>query len=121
ATVSPEGKITDVNEASIKVTGVPREALIGTDFSQYFTDPDKAREGYARAFASGSLINYPLTLVHQDGTLIDVLCNASVYRDINGNVLGVLAVARDASQLRHQQQISEQLQEALESRIVIEQ
>jgi len=121
ATVSPEGKITDVNEASIKVTGVPREALIGTDFSQYFTDPDKAREGYAMAFASGSLINYPLTLVHQDGTLIDVLCNASVYRDINGNVLGVLAVARDASQLRHQQQISEQLQEALESRIVIEQ
>jgi hypothetical protein len=26
-------KITDVNEASIKVTGVEREKLIGTDFS----------------------------------------------------------------------------------------
>ena len=120
-TISPAGKITDVNEASIKVTGVPREALIGSDFSQYFTDPDKAREGYARAFAQGSLIDYPLTLVHQDGTLIDVLCNASVYRDVNGAVLGVLAVARDASKLRQQQQLSEQLQEALESRIVIEQ
>jgi len=121
ATISPTGKITDVNEASVKVTGVPREALIGSDFSQYFTDPDKAREGYARAFARGSLIDYPLTLVHQDGTLVDVLCNASVYRDVNENVLGVLAVARDASKLREQQQLSEQLQEALESRIVIEQ
>jgi len=121
ATISPTGKITDVNEASVKVTGVPREALIGSDFSQYFTDPDKAREGYARAFARGSLIDYPLTLVHQNGTLVDVLCNASVYRDVNGAVLGVLAVARDASKLRQQQRRSEQLQEALESRIVIEQ
>ncbi|MEK7747609.1 MAG: PAS domain-containing protein, partial [Nitrospirota bacterium] len=30
-TISPEGKITDVNEATVKVTGVPREKLIGTD------------------------------------------------------------------------------------------
>jgi PAS domain S-box-containing protein len=120
-TISPEGKITDVNEATIKVTGVLREALIGSDFSQYFTDPDKAHEGYARAFAEGSLIDYPLTLTHQDGTLIHVLYNASVYRDFNENVLGVLAVARDSSKLRQQQQLSEQLREALESRIVIEQ
>ncbi len=32
-TISPEGKITDVNEASEKVTGVIREELIGTDVS----------------------------------------------------------------------------------------
>jgi PAS domain-containing protein len=36
-TISPEGKITDVNEAAVKVTGVPRGSLIGTDFSNYFT------------------------------------------------------------------------------------
>src|SRR3970282_396994 len=38
-TISPEGKITDVNEATIKVTGIPRDMLIGTDFSDYFTEP----------------------------------------------------------------------------------
>jgi len=120
-TISPAGKINDVNEAAVKVTGVPREELIGTDFSQYFTDPDMAHEGYARAFAQGSLTDYQLTLVHQDGTLTDVLYNASVYRDFNGTVLGVLTVARDAAKLRHQQQLSEQLQQALKSRVVIEQ
>jgi len=31
-TISADGKITDVNEATIKVTGVAREQLIGTDF-----------------------------------------------------------------------------------------
>ena len=30
--ISPEGKITDVNKATIKVTGVSRKNLIGTDF-----------------------------------------------------------------------------------------
>src|SRR2546428_8096482 len=45
-TISPEGKITDVNEATVKVTGLPREKLIGTDFSNYFVEPEKAREGY---------------------------------------------------------------------------
>jgi len=120
-TISPAGKITDVNEATIKVTGVPREELIESSFTQYFTDPDRAQEGYQRVFAQGSLTDYPLTLLHQDGTMTDVLYNASVYRDFNDNVLGVLAVARDAAMLRQQQELSEQLQQALKSRIIIEQ
>lgn len=120
-TISPAGKITDVNEATIKVTGAPRKELIGSSFSQYFTDPDRAQEGYQRVFAQGALTDYPLTLLHHDGTLTDVLYNATVYRDFNEQVLGVLAIARDAAKLRQQQQLSEQLQQALESRIVIEQ
>jgi len=96
-TISPGGWIDDVNEAAIKATGVPRDELIGTDFSGYFTDPDKASEAYHRAFAQGSVRDYPLTLRRRDGTLSNALYNASVYRDFNGQVLGVLAVARDMS------------------------
>jgi PAS domain S-box-containing protein len=97
-TISPEGKITDVNDATTKITGAPREVLIGTDFSHYFTDPDKANECHKQAFSQGSVTDYPLTLRHQDGTHTDVLYNASVYRDEGGDVLGVLAVARDITQ-----------------------
>ena len=50
-TISAEGKITDVNEATIKAMGLPRAQLIGTDFSNYFTEPKKAREGYQQVFA----------------------------------------------------------------------
>jgi len=50
-----------------------------------------------------------------------MLYNATVYRDFNERVLGVLAVARDAANLRQQQRLSGQLQKALHSRIVIEQ
>jgi len=95
--ISPEGKITDANEATVKVTGVPREELIGTAFSDCFTDPVKANKIYQLVFAEGMAVDYPLTMRHQDGTLTEVLYNASVYHDIKGNVLGVFAAARDVT------------------------
>ena len=72
-----------------------RESLIGTDFSSYFTEPEKAREGYQQVFAKGLVTDYPLTIRHKDGRLTDVLYNASVYKDVSGKVLGVFAAARD--------------------------
>ncbi len=103
-TISDDGKINDVNEATVKVTGVGRDKLIGTDFSQYFTEPDKANEGYQQVFQQGSVTDYPLTARHQDGTLTDLLCNASVYRDTGGNVLGILATGHIVTKdLRHRE------------------
>jgi len=96
-TISPKGKITDVNEASMKVTGETRDKLIGTDFSDYFTEPQKAREGYKQVFEKGFVSDYPLTIHHKNGKLTDVLYNASVYKDDKGNVLGVFAAARDVT------------------------
>lgn len=97
-TISAKGKITDVNEASVKVTGVPREKLIDTDFSDYFTEPEKAKKGYRQVFEKGFVSDYPLTIKHVNGNLTDVLYNASVYKDNDGNVLGVFAAARDVTE-----------------------
>jgi PAS domain S-box-containing protein len=96
-TISPEGKITDVNEATSKITGMLREQLIGTDFSDYFTEPENARKGYEQVFSKGFVTDYPLTIRQRDGRLTHVAYNASVYRDAKGNVLGVFAAARDVT------------------------
>jgi PAS domain S-box-containing protein len=114
-TISPEGKITDVNEATAKVTGAARERLIGTDFSNYFTEPEKAREGYQQAFAKGFVTDYPLTIRHIDGRLSHVLYNASVYKDVSGKVLGVFAAARDVTPLKKAEvELAEQRRRELE-------
>jgi PAS domain S-box-containing protein len=97
-TISADGKITDANEATIKVAGVAREELIGTEFSNYFTEPRKAREGYQQVFATGFVKDYPLTIRHRDGHLTDVLYNAIVYKDTRGDVAGVFAAARDITE-----------------------
>ena len=96
-TISPEGKITDMNEALTKITGINREKLKGTDFFDYFTEPKMARKVYKEVFAKGSVADSPLTLRHKSGKLTDVLFNGSVYKDDLGNVLGVVIVARDVT------------------------
>jgi PAS domain S-box-containing protein len=98
ATISVEGKILDVNEASVKITGILREKLINTDFSSYFTEPTKAQEGYRQVFEKGFVTDYPLTVKHRNGNLTDVLYNASVHKDDKGNVLGVFASGRDVTE-----------------------
>ncbi len=97
-TIAPDGKITDVNSATEKVTGVNRQELIGTDFSDYFTDPEPARAGYQRVFREGWVQDYPLEIRRRDGVITPVLYNASVYYDEAGRVAGVFAAARDISE-----------------------
>jgi len=97
-TISAAGKITDVNRATEKVTGRSSVELVGTDFSDYFTEPDKARAGYQQVFLEGSVTDYALAIRHIDGHITDVLYNASVYRNEAGETLGVFAAARDVTE-----------------------
>lgn len=108
-TISAQGKITDVNQATEQITGCPRAELIGTDFSDYFTEPDKAREGYRRVFAEGRVTDYPLALRHRNGQVAEVLYNASVYRDEAGEVRGVFAAARDITERNRAEAMRTQL------------
>ncbi|MBF0484087.1 MAG: DUF4118 domain-containing protein [Candidatus Omnitrophica bacterium] len=98
-TISANGKITDVNEATIKATGRTREELIGTEYASYFTEPEKAQAGYQQVFAKGFVKDYPLTMRHKNGKLMDVLYNASLYKDNHGNIAGIFAAARDVTLL----------------------
>ncbi len=99
-TISPEGRITDVNQATEAAAGVPRARLVGSDFSDYFTEPGKAREGYQKVLADGFVRDYPLTVRHASGRTADVLYNATVYRNEAGQLQGVFAAARDVTALR---------------------
>jgi PAS domain S-box-containing protein len=107
-TISPDGKITDMNQATVNVTELSAGELIGTDFVNYFTDPDKARLGYQQVFTTGFVADYPLTI--KDGKLTEVLFNGSVYKDDMGNVLGAVVVARDMTE---QKRFEKELTEAI--------
>ena len=110
-TISVEGKITDVNRATELATGCSRKQLIGSDFSDYFTEPEKAKIGYKRVFTEGFVRDYPLAIRHISGKITDVLYNATVYTDEAGEVQGVFAAARDITELK---KAEEQAQESAE-------
>ena len=106
-TINPEGKITDMNEATVQVTGETREKLISTDFFNYFTEPEKAKKVCKQVFAKEFVADFPLTIM--DGKLTDVLFNGSVYKDDKGKVIGAVLVARD---ITDQKRIETELIEA---------
>ena len=112
-TISAEGKITDVNSATEEVTGHARANLIGSDFADYFTEKEKAREGYREVFLKGSVTDFPLAILHTTGRITDVLYNASVYRDHDGKVLGVFAAARDVTERKKTERRLKEQQDAL--------
>ncbi len=116
-TISPEGKVMDVNKATEEITGVSRDRIIGSDFSDYFTQPKQARQGYKRAFSEGSVKDYPLAIRHISGRVTQVLYNAATYRDEKGEIQGVFAAARDITELSKAEAELREAHKTLEERI----
>jgi PAS domain S-box-containing protein len=46
ATIDASGKVTDVNRAMEKVTGYPRDRLIGIDFTDFLSEPAQGWTGF---------------------------------------------------------------------------
>jgi len=109
-TFNHEGIILDVNEATIKATGMERDELINTPFADYFTDPDRAYKGAIEVFETGEVRDYELVMKAKDGTETIVAYNASVYKDQSGKVVGAFAAARDITDRKRAEQEIQNLQ-----------
>jgi PAS domain S-box-containing protein len=108
-TVAPDLTITDVNEQMVKLTGYSRDDLIGSAFKDYFTEPDRAAAGVEQTLKEGFVTNYELLLRSHHRREFLVSFNASVFKDTDGNVRGIFAVARDVTE---QRRLEEQLRES---------
>jgi len=111
-TFDENGIITDVNEQTSKLTGCAREELIGSQFRDYFTDPERAYLGVKRSFEEGKVTDYELVMKSKTGELTVVSYNAIVYMDEKGQDRGVFAAARDISESKL---VEKELKEAKEA------
>src|SRR5579863_6837635 len=107
-TVDPSATISDVNEQMCRMSGYSREELIGTPFSDYFQDSDRATAGVKQTFEKGVVTDYVLTLARRTGSPLRVSFNASVFKDAAGEIRGIFASARDITE---QAQLQSQLAE----------
>jgi len=95
-----DGTILDVNEATVKIVGLDREGLIGSNFADYFTEPKKARDGIQETLRNGAVRNFELMLVDKGSHRIPVQFNATAYREDDGAIKGVFAAARDVRETK---------------------
>ena len=103
-TTDPLGIITDVNRQMEILTGHTREELIGTAFKQYFTDPERAKDGIRSVLREGRVTNYELTARSKDGAETVVSYNATTFNDQSGNIQGVFGAARDVTERKRFEQ-----------------
>jgi two-component system sensor kinase len=99
------------------ITGRSRKELIGSNFSNYFTEPERANEGYKLVFEKGIVRDYPLSIRSVAGGVIEVLYNASLYKNEDGEVQGVFAAARDVTELRRIEKALKSAHNELELRV----
>jgi PAS domain S-box-containing protein len=104
-TFDQNGIILDVNQATVQATGRTREELIGSAFTGYFTNPEKALEGVKSVFEFKKVRDYELVLKAVDGSETEVAYNASVFRDDSGEVIGAFAAARDITRRKQAEEI----------------
>ncbi len=93
--IAPDGVIIDVNEEATRLTGYSRKHLVNSRFGEYFTEPERARDGVQQTFAERRVLGYELVLITRHGRRIAVSFNAGVFSDAEGRPLGILAAARD--------------------------
>src|SRR4051794_16428485 len=113
-TTDPRGIMTDVNKQMEALTGCTRDELIGAPFKNYFTDPSRAEAGIKRVLNEGRVTNYELTARARDGTLTVVSYNATTFHDRDRRLQGVLAAARDMTELKRFEQTLQQKNAELE-------
>jgi PAS domain S-box-containing protein len=93
--VGLDGTVNDINEAVVNLTGKARDEILGARFESFFDSPEQARRGVELALSDGSVRNYELVVIASSGERIPVSFNASSYRDSDGTLQGIFAIARD--------------------------
>ena len=116
-TVDEAMLITDVNEMMCRMTGRPREQLIGSFFPDYFAEREQAVAGVRLTFSQGAVTSYELTLEAAEGRLIPVSFNAAVFKDSSGKVRGIIASARDITARKKTEEEIQKLNRELERRV----
>jgi PAS domain S-box-containing protein len=96
--LNPDGRIVDVNDASLQLIGASRDAAIGSDFTLHVAERLKARSVLKEVYEKGLVIDFPLTVRHMSGDEKEVLYRARLFHNAKGEAVGVVATGRDMTE-----------------------
>ncbi|MFT5277914.1 MAG: PAS domain S-box-containing protein [Granulosicoccus sp.] len=100
--IDVEGKIKEWNLKIANITGFNKKEVLGRDLvSEFITDDYKVAVGdvLAKALDGEETENFEFSLVSKAGCRVDVLTNSTTRRDAAGNVIGVVSVGQDVTEL----------------------
>lgn len=104
-----QGRMVDVNESFLTMFEVNREDLADINMADLYTHPGAASRFQAEIEEQGSVRDYEVQLCKTDGTPVEALISATLWRDADSSVLGYRGIIRDVTERKRAQ---EQLQQS---------
>jgi PAS domain S-box-containing protein len=105
--IDAAGLVNEWNQRAEVLTGFDKADVMGKDLVDGFiTDDYKAsvKEVLDKALKGEESANYEFPLFSKSGDRVDVLLNSTSRRDSNGNIVGVVGVGQDITELKHAQE-----------------
>ena len=100
--IDAQGNVNEWNQQAEKITGFPKQEVIGRDLvDNFITDDYKLSVGevLAKALQGDETENYEFPLFTHSGDRVDVLLNSTTRRDVSGQIVGVVGVGQDITEL----------------------
>jgi len=98
--IGRDGKVLDANRAALNLLGCAREQAIGRNLLRTYANPADLAEFQRLLEQKGLVRDYELKLRRKDGTEIDCLVTATLWRDAEGHILGYQAIVRDITETK---------------------
>jgi PAS domain S-box-containing protein len=100
--IDNQGKVNEWNQKSAEITGFKSDEVLGKDLVEEFITQDyrqSVNEVLQKALHGDETSNYEFPLYTKDNDLVMVLLNATTRRNANGDVVGVVGVGQDITEL----------------------
>jgi PAS domain S-box-containing protein len=100
--IDSKGLVNEWNQASEKITGFKKEEVLGQDLVKTYITEDyreAVKKVLENALGGEETANYQFPLFAKDGKRVVVLLNSSTRRDKEGEIVGVLGVGQDITDL----------------------
>ncbi|TKJ45035.1 hypothetical protein CEE34_10515 [Candidatus Aerophobetes bacterium Ae_b3a] len=100
--VNSKGLIIEWNQKTTEITGYKKDEVLGKNLvEKYITEDykDSVKEVLDKALKGEETINYELPLYTKDKKRVLILLNSTVRRDSSGNIIGVIGIGQDISEL----------------------
>ena len=104
--IDAAGLVNEWNQRAELLTGFDKADVMGKDLVDGFITDDykvSVKEVLDKALKGEETANYEFPLFTKSGDRVDVLLNSTSRRDSGGNIIGVVGVGHDITELRHTQ------------------
>lgn len=101
----PDGKIVEMNKATVDALGYQREELLQKPLKNFVSGEHHLGSYFDLILQSEDLKNYNLTLRTKIGVRIPVLLSSSVLRDVEDNNGGIVIIAKNISRMKRAEEM----------------